>query len=116
VVFSVWVLPWVGPNISWALVAVSAVMMAFSIAMLALTAFKDPGFVPRSPPNEDVEYGMLPATKDHQINGYTVTTKYCPTCRCGTRQYEGCQQGGCQPRGWWPQVTQPAQANRATCL
>ena len=22
-------------------------------------------------------------TKDHQINGYTVSTKYCTTCRCG---------------------------------
>jgi hypothetical protein len=66
------VLPWVGPNISWALVAVSAVMMAFSIAMLALTAFKDPGFVPRSPPNEDVEYGCA-----LQMSAAAATT------RCG---------------------------------
>jgi hypothetical protein len=57
VAFSGWVLPWVGPHISWALVAISALLMAFSLSMLALTAFQDPGFIPRSPPDEDVEYG-----------------------------------------------------------
>ncbi|PSC73003.1 putative S-acyltransferase 7 [Micractinium conductrix] len=80
VVFCVWVLPWVGEHLSWALVGVSAGLIAFSLAMLALTAFKDPGFIPRSPLDEDVEYGMAVPTKDFQINGYTVTTKYCTTC------------------------------------
>ncbi|KAL4433935.1 hypothetical protein ABPG75_000376 [Micractinium tetrahymenae] len=80
VVFCIWVLPWVGQHLSWALVAISGVLIALSITMLATTAFKDPGFIPRSPPDEDVEYGMAVPTKDHQINGYTVTTKYCTTC------------------------------------
>lgn len=80
VVFCIWVLPWVGRHISWALVALSGVLIALSTSMLAATALKDPGFIPRSPLDEDVEYGMAVPTKDHQINGYTVTTKYCTTC------------------------------------
>ncbi|KAL4441862.1 hypothetical protein ABPG77_003778 [Micractinium sp. CCAP 211/92] len=80
VVFCIWVLPWVGQHISWALVAISGVLIVLSISMLAATALKDPGFIPRSPLDDDVEYGMAVPTKDHQINGYTVTTKYCTTC------------------------------------
>lgn len=80
VIFCVWVLPWVGEHISWALVAISGVLIAFSLLMLAVTSMTDPGFIPRSPPDPDVEYGMQVPTKDHQINGYTVSTKYCTTC------------------------------------
>ena len=57
VIFCAWVLPWVGPHISWAVVAISAVWITFSLSMLAITAFTDPGFIPRSPPDQDVEYG-----------------------------------------------------------
>lgn len=57
VVFCAWVLPWVGVHISWALVGISAALIVFSQAMLAATAFTDPGFIPRSPPDSDVEYG-----------------------------------------------------------
>jgi hypothetical protein len=42
---------------SWALVAVSGALVAFVFAMLAATAFRDPGYFPRSPPDTDVEYG-----------------------------------------------------------
>lgn len=57
VVFCIWVLPWVGQHISWALVAISGVLIVLSISMLAATALKDPGFIPRSPLDDDVEYG-----------------------------------------------------------
>lgn len=50
-------LPWVGEHISWALVAISGVLIAFSLLMLAVTSMTDPGFIPRSPPDPDVEYG-----------------------------------------------------------
>ena len=58
-IFSVWVLPWVGPHISWALVALSALLMAWVLGCLAATAFRDPGFIPRSPPDDaaDLEHG-----------------------------------------------------------
>lgn len=46
-----------GEHISWALVAISGVLIAFSLIMLAVTSMTDPGFIPRSPPDPDVEYG-----------------------------------------------------------
>lgn len=58
--FCIWVLPWVGRHISWALVALSGVLIALSLSMLAATALTDPGFIPRSPLDEDVEYGCAP--------------------------------------------------------
>lgn len=74
------VVPYVGRHISWALVPISAVLVALSLSMLAVTALRDPGFYPRSPEPTDIEYGFQPTTKDYAINGYTVTTKYCTTC------------------------------------
>ncbi len=46
-----------GQHISWAPVAISGVLIVLSISMLAATALKDPGFIPRSPLDDDVEYG-----------------------------------------------------------
>lgn len=42
------VAPELGQHISWAVVAVSAVLVAFSLTMLLCTALRDPGFIPRS--------------------------------------------------------------------
>ena len=57
VVFFILVAPYLGRHVSWALVALSAVLVGFVLAMLATTALRDPGFYPRSPPSSDVEYG-----------------------------------------------------------
>ena len=79
-VYFVFVVPYLGVHVSWALVVISIILVVFVFLMLAMTAFRDPGFIPRSPPNTDVEYGLYPSTKDYAVNGYTVTTKYCATC------------------------------------
>lgn len=79
-VYFVFVVPYLGVHVSWALVVISILLVVFVFLMLAMTAFRDPGFIPRSPPNTDVEYGLYPSTKDYAVNGYTVTTKYCATC------------------------------------
>lgn len=57
VIFFIFVLPYMGHHMSWAYVVLSAVLVAFVMAMLCMTAFRDPGFYPRSPPNSDVEFG-----------------------------------------------------------
>ena len=57
VVFFIFVAPYLGRHVSWALVALSAVLVCLVLAMLAATALRDPGFYPRSPPSGDVEYG-----------------------------------------------------------
>jgi DHHC palmitoyltransferase len=76
----VFVAPYLGDNISWALVAITVVVIVFVLTALCRTALMDPGFIPRSPPNSDVEAGLRPTTKEHAVNGYVVTTKYCATC------------------------------------
>lgn len=60
----------------------SFLLMIFCISMLGLTAFSNPGVIPRDkrPYNEPRNPVVLSSTRDHQINGYTVTTKYCTTC------------------------------------
>ncbi|KAK9819184.1 hypothetical protein WJX81_007202 [Elliptochloris bilobata] len=79
VVFFVWVAPAVGRDFSWAVVAVAALLFAGSLAFLLCTALLDPGFVPRDPP-DDVEMGQRAPTKEYQVNGFTVNTKWCTTC------------------------------------
>lgn len=74
------IVPYLGRNVSWAFVAVAAAIIAFVLLMLAMTAFRDPGFIPRSPPDFDVETGKEPPTKQFVIHDFRVTTKYCPTC------------------------------------
>lgn len=79
-VYFVFVAPYLGRHISWGFVGAAAALVAFVLLMLVMTAFRDPGFIPRSPPNSDVEYGLCPATRDFAVHGYTVTTKFCATC------------------------------------
>ena len=51
------VAPWLGRHISWGLFAVSIVIILFSLGTLCLTAFTNPGFLPRNHLEEDEEYG-----------------------------------------------------------
>lgn len=50
-IFFGFVAPKVGPNISWALVAVVAAELVLALIFLGLTALRDPGFFPRDDPN-----------------------------------------------------------------
>jgi hypothetical protein len=43
-------------------VAVAAALVVFVFLMLGMTAFRDPGFIPRSPLNNDVEFGYVVAS------------------------------------------------------
>lgn len=47
----------IGDSISWAPVAVIGAAALASLALLLTTAFMDPGFVPRDPPEEAAEEG-----------------------------------------------------------
>lgn len=51
------VAPWLGRHLSWALFAVSIVLIVLSLGMLCLTAFTNPGFLPRNHLEDDEEYG-----------------------------------------------------------
>lgn len=51
------VAPWLGRHLSWALFAVSIVLILLSIGVLFATAFTNPGFLPRNHLEEDEEYG-----------------------------------------------------------
>jgi palmitoyltransferase ZDHHC9/14/18 len=79
-VFFALVAPYVGRELSWAYVAVVAVLTLIAFVALELTALSDPGFYPRSPPTADVETGLRPATREHAVGAFIVTTKYCATC------------------------------------
>ncbi|KAK9823357.1 hypothetical protein WJX72_002144 [[Myrmecia] bisecta] len=78
-VFFAFVAPHIGRDISWAVVAVIGVNVVVSVITLLITALLDPGFIPRKP-LDDTELGARPPTKEYQVNGYTVTTKWCTTC------------------------------------
>ncbi|KAK9792476.1 hypothetical protein WJX73_002427 [Symbiochloris irregularis] len=65
---------------SWAVPVIIAVLVVASVALLMTTAIMDPGFVPRNMDPKDMELGDRPPSKEHQINGYTVNTKWCTTC------------------------------------
>lgn len=56
-VFMGFVAPWLGRHLSWALFAVSIVLIVLSLGMLCLTAFTNPGFLPRNHLEDDEEYG-----------------------------------------------------------
>lgn len=47
------VAPYLGRNISWALVAITCVMIVVTAVALSLTAFRDPGYIPRSGDDPD---------------------------------------------------------------
>ena len=57
VIFFVFVVPYTCTHVSWAFLPVSILLVVFVFTMLGMTAFRDPGFYPRSPPNSDVEFG-----------------------------------------------------------
>lgn len=80
VVFYVLVIPYTVSHMSWAYVFVSIILTFFSLSMLARTAMRDPGFYPRSSAQEDRSVSMTSRTRDHHLNGYIVTTKFCSTC------------------------------------
>lgn len=46
--FLAWVAPDLGSELSWAIVAVSAVLTVLPFVMLSLCSLRDPGFLPRS--------------------------------------------------------------------
>lgn len=49
--------PYLGRHISWAVPAVSGVLVGIVACTMAATALRDPGFYPRSPQSADAEYG-----------------------------------------------------------
>lgn len=51
------VAPWLGRNQSWVIFAFSVVLIVFSLTVLFVTAFTNPGFLPRNHLDEDEEYG-----------------------------------------------------------
>lgn len=53
------VAPELGENISWSVVAISALLIAISLSMLLCTALRDPGYIPRSPYLEETRYCCL---------------------------------------------------------
>ncbi|GMH33168.1 hypothetical protein BSKO_01002 [Bryopsis sp. KO-2023] len=69
-------------DISLGVFLYSFLLVMFCIMMLGFTAFSNPGVIPRGqrPTNGARNVVVYPKTQDHQINGYTVTTKYCTTC------------------------------------
>lgn len=50
----------IGDDISWAVVAIVAVLTLASLGLLYATAFVDPGFVPRDLDQEASEEGQVP--------------------------------------------------------
>ena len=80
VVFYVLVIPYTVNHMSWAYLFVSILLTVFSLSMLVRTAMRDPGFYPRSSPTYERSVSMTSRTRDHHINGYIVTTKFCTTC------------------------------------
>eukprot|EP00210_Caulerpa_lentillifera_P007126 g6818.t1 len=56
-------------------------LILFNLAMLGLTGLSNPGVIPRGPAPSGPSLALPTRTKDYQINGYTVSTKYCTTCQ-----------------------------------
>lgn len=46
----------IGEDISWAVIVIIGILTILSLGLLYATAFIDPGFIPRDPP-EDIEDG-----------------------------------------------------------
>jgi palmitoyltransferase ZDHHC9/14/18 len=75
-----WVAPYMGRMVSWALLAISCVLPAASMAFLLLTACVDPGVLPRQAPDEEWLSGRKPRSKDVNVRGHRVTVRYNDTC------------------------------------
>lgn len=54
--------------------------MATTLAFFLRTALRDPGFYPRSDASDAEERAYHAPTREFQVNGYRVTTKFCATC------------------------------------
>lgn len=81
VILFIFVLPYLGQYMSWAFLAVSILIILFVFTMMGMTAFRDPGFYPRSPPNSDVEFGY--------VHGIIYPSVVCTRCRA-TRTLDAC--------------------------
>lgn len=73
------VAPDLGQRLSWVIVGFSCAIVLFTFSMLAMTALRDPGFIPRKPYDEAANLNRA-MTRDYHINGYTVTVKWCTSC------------------------------------
>ncbi|KAK9905979.1 hypothetical protein WJX75_010025 [Coccomyxa subellipsoidea] len=73
------VAPDLAREFSWVVVAFAIVLAVLCLGFLFTTAFMDPGFIPHDQP-DDMELGQRAPTKEYQVNGYTVNTKWCMTC------------------------------------
>ena len=58
-VFFIFVIPYTYDHMSKAYLAVTIVLVIFVLSMLSLTAFRDPGFYPRSPLHSDIDIGYV---------------------------------------------------------
>ena len=79
-VFLIWVAPYMGRRVSWAILAVSCVLPALCLTWLLLTACRDPGVLPRQEPDEEWLAGRKPRTREVAVNGHTVAVRYNDTC------------------------------------
>ena len=59
VIFMIFVAPWLGQHLSWALFVISILIILATLAMLFATALVNPGFLPRDldSSEEDLEWG-----------------------------------------------------------
>ncbi|KAF8320108.1 hypothetical protein DL93DRAFT_1940535 [Clavulina sp. PMI_390] len=79
--------PWWWHNVSVAVPIVAAYMTLFSIASLFMTAFRDPGILPRDidldPPMASIDDDgpPVPLPRDLRVRAGVVRIKYCPSCK-----------------------------------
>jgi hypothetical protein len=78
--------PWMWSWISPAIPIVEAILFVFTSVCHFITAFMDPGIIPRFIPDDSADAwrrGRAMSGKARKIivNGETVTTKYCRTCQ-----------------------------------
>jgi len=52
----------------------------FCLVNLIITAYKDPGIIPRQPPVEEDPFRHFKRTMDVKVNGVKLQRKYCETC------------------------------------
>lgn len=78
VLWLVLVLPELSKHTSWALFGIGLALVLASQAWLYVTAFTEPGILPRKtePDAEDYQNGIIPRTKTVQVNGKPVTLRW----------------------------------------
>lgn len=74
VVFMVFVAPWLGQHLSWALFVISIVLILATVSLLFATALTNPGYLPRDTesPDEDIEWGCAPRLRDY-VNTHLIS-------------------------------------------